>query len=74
MEAEVADACWQVPGVDVVDDLLAGKLHPERDDWLTLNVIDKGGRLITVDNRRLWYLQEFHRRKTCRTQGIFSST
>ncbi len=39
---------------------MAGRLHPERDDWLTLDVIEKEGKLISIDNRRLWCLKEFH--------------
>jgi hypothetical protein len=37
-------------------------LHPERDTWFTLDVIEKEGRLISIDNRRLWCLHEFQRR------------
>ena len=45
---------------DAVEGLITQKLHPERDAWLTLDVIEKEGRLISIDNRRLWCLHEFH--------------
>jgi hypothetical protein len=47
---------------NVVDDLLAERLNPGRDDWLTLDVIEKEGKLISIDNRRLWCLKEFYLR------------
>ena len=48
--------------VDAVRDLTAKRLHPERDDWLTLDVVSKENKLISMDNRRLWCLHEFQRR------------
>jgi len=52
---------------DVVEDLVAERLHPERSSWLTLDVVERKRSLVSVDNRRLWCLHEFQRRIPSRT-------
>ena len=47
---------------DAVKDLIEQKTDAARDTWWTLDVIERGGHLIFVDNGRLWCLHEFQRR------------
>ena len=46
----------------VVDDLIRGTVKPLEDDWFVLDVVKRDGKLISVDNRRLFCLHEFQRR------------
>ena len=45
----------------VIDGLMSGEVLPLEHEWMTLDVVQKDGRLISVDNRRLYCLHEHQR-------------
>lgn len=50
------------PLEDCIKDLKARRIDPERDEWMTLDVmkdVENTGKLISVDNRRLFCLKEY---------------
>lgn len=48
---------------DTIQALLNGSVDPQRDEWLVLEVVKKDGRLLSNDNRRLYCLKEYQRRR-----------
>ena len=46
---------------NVISGFIRGDVDPQRDAWLILQVVKKGDRLISMDNRRLRCLHEWQR-------------
>ena len=47
---------------NVVNHLENGILHPSKDTWLTLHVVEKNNKFISMDNQRLWCFHEWQQR------------